>query len=188
MIAVIFSALILFIILILLPVKLYISYTNGEISLKIKMLFEIKLPSKKRASSSVAEETEKKVTEKAVKLTERINYLKKAFPIAIRLSRKLITCELFEVNIITGTSDAALTAISCGALWAVIYNLIGVFGLVVNLKKHSCNISPNYTECTFKASGKCIISTRIAYIIFIAAVLNPARVRRNKNERTASNQ
>lgn len=186
LIAVILLAAILIILAILfLPLKVYLSYKNGNLAVSVGILFLKKKLSKKSKimQNKAMEEDEKVVTDKAVNLTQKMNSFIDVFPKAARLTKKLVTIKPLEIKIATGTGDAALTAISCGALWAVIYNFIGVLACIVNVEDLSCDVSPDYTQSSFTAEGKCIIVSRIAYIIFIAAiVLLKLKSRKGKEE------
>ena len=186
LIAVILLAAILIILAILfLPLKVYVSYEKGKLSVSAGMLFfRIKLlKNNKSTQKKVTVDSEEAVTKKTVGLTEKLNSFLEIFPKAARLTKRLITIKPLEIKIITGTTDAALTAISCGALWAVIYNFVGVLACIVNVEDLSLDVSPDYAQSLFQAEGKCIIKSRIAYIIFIAAtVLLKLKSRKGKEE------
>jgi len=173
LISIFFLTAVFLIFILFIPVKLSFSYVNGKMDLNADILFFKFRPFKKKIKQKPGnlKEGEKEVTEDVVGFTERLNSFMDVFPFICRLTKKFITAELVEIKIVTGTGDAALTAISCGALWAIIYNMLGVFACVVTLNKTACDISPDYTQNIFTAEGKCIFSTRIAYIIFITVLL-----------------
>lgn len=89
----------------------------------------------------------------------------------ISILGRYVQVKSIELNIKVGTSDAATTAIGVGALWAAVYSLIGVVASIVTVDKHNVNIVPDYVNAVFSLNGKCIIRSRVVYIIIIAITI-----------------
>ena len=86
------------------------------------------------------------------------------------------------MEILFGTGEAASTAIGIGLLWGAVYGVLGNLGRIIFVNKHDVKINPDYQKATFKIEGKCIIRSRIVYIIIIAiTILIKIKFRRNKN-------
>lgn len=89
----------------------------------------------------------------------------------INLLGKYVQVKSIVLNITVGTSDAATTAIGVGALWAAVYSLIGIVASIVTVDKHNVNIVPDYVNAVFSLNGKCIIRSRVVYIIIIVLTI-----------------
>ena len=169
-IAIISVILILLILLLIAPVKVLIQYENEKLKLNV-FLYGIKVFSLKKEEASPPKEPEEKVekfekdTKKlSLKFSDTLNLCKTA----VRLLRKYVSVKCVELRINVGTGDAASTAISTGILWAAVYNLLGIVGRIMYIDKHTVEISPVYVGQVFDATGKCIIKSRVVYIIIIA--------------------
>ena len=97
-------------------------------------------------------------------------------------TKKYLNVDEFEVEINVGTGDAATTAISVGALWAVVYNFIGTLGMFVYIDNPKVAIVPSYNEMQFKTNARCIIYCRIVHIIFIMLFLINSKTNRRKKK------
>ena len=176
---------VIFVILIciaLLPVRVYVRY-NGKLSFSVSV-FGIKLGSfgkKKKTAKKTSEKKEsapekgKRFTEEAASLSERITkFITKftdKFSAAARLTKKYLKVDKFTVQITVGTGSAPSTAVSVGALWAAVYNIIGLLSAALYVGEPKIEIMPDYNNAVFKPYAKCIISTRIVYIILIGIVI-----------------
>lgn len=175
------ALIVIFIILIciaLLPVRVYVRY-NGKLSFSVSV-FGIKLGSFGKKKKSVkktsekkdsAPEKEKHFTEEAASLSERIRKFTDKFSAAARLTKKYLKVDKFTVQITVGTGSAPSTAVSVGALWAAVYNIIGLLSAALYVGEPKIEITPDYNNAVFKPYAKCIISTRIVYIILIGIVI-----------------
>jgi len=63
--------------------------------------------------------------------------------------------------------DAASTAIICGSLWAVIYNLLFIIDTFMHIEDMDVDVKPNFNESEFKWDFEGIIKSRVVHIIFI---------------------
>ena len=159
------------------PLKVTALYQDEELSLKVS-LCGIKVYSTKmkddgeddeeddepEEKSSKAEKFEDDTNELSLKLSGIFDVCKTA----VRLLKKYVSVKDVNLKIIVGMGDAATTAITTGALWAAVYNLLGIIGRVVFIDHHNVEITPEYQGEVFKVEGGCIIKSRIAYIIIIA--------------------
>lgn len=172
---------VIFIILIciaLLPVRIYVRY-NGRLSFSVSVC-GIKLGSfgrKKKTAKKDSEnkesapEKEKRFTEETASLSERITRFSDKFSAAAQLAKKYLKVDKFTVQITVGTGGAPSTAVSVGALWAAVYNIIGLLGAALYVGEPKIEITPDYNNAVFKPYAKCIISTRIVYIILIGIAI-----------------
>lgn len=60
------------------------------------------------------------------------------------------------INISFGLYDAALTGMATGAVWALLYEILGLVSTVAQIQKHSFNVDPVFDKALFKADGMCI--------------------------------
>ena len=64
-----------------------------------------------------------------------------------------------------GTGDAAETAVTVGAIWAIKTSVIFLINKNHNLPEVSINVVPNYNINTFETTIDCIFSIKLGYII-----------------------
>lgn len=128
------------------------------------------------------EEKVKTFQKSSKKLSERIREFSELRRSTLRLIKKYVKLENVSVDILFGTGEAASTAIGIGILWGAVYSVLGNIGRIIFVNKHDVKINPDYQKATFKTQGKCIIRSRIVYIIIIAiTILIKIKFRRNKN-------
>lgn len=154
------------------PITAELGFKGRELSVRV-LVMGIPILKAKPKKKEIAEETtpEKKAEdfEKRTKsLAESLRRFSGLCKTSVRLLRKYTRIKDISISINVGTGDAAVTAVSTGALWAAVYTLLGIAGSVIYIDKHNVNIVPDYTQPLFNAEGKCIIKSRIAYIIIIA--------------------
>ena len=130
------------------------TYTNRETS--------------SNAPPEVQAETLEKKSDSALSKIRKITKISRT---AARLMKTRVSVEEAEINIRIGTGDAAVTAVSTGALWAAAYNFLGVVGRLMYIKKHEVQIVPDYANSVFSPDVKCIIKSRVVYIIIIAITI-----------------
>lgn len=167
------------------PVETEASFKGKDAFVRIKLwgipVLKLNPRKKKKAESEKKspEEKAKSFEKKTKSLGERLSSFAKMCTLAVKLLRKYARIKNISVSIRVGTGDAAITAVSAGALWAAVYALLGIVGSIIYIDKHSVDIAPDYGEAHFSAEGKCIIKSRIAYIIIIAITI---LVRKGKEE------
>lgn len=161
----------------LLPVRVYFRY-NGKLSfavsvcgIKIKPFKRKKKAAQESEKKESAPEKEKRFTEETATLSQRITGFTDKFNAAARLTKRFLRVESFAVQITVGTGGAPSTAVSVGVLWAAVYNVIGLLSGALYLSDPKVEITPDYNNAVFKPYAKCIISTRIVYIILIGIVI-----------------
>ena len=158
-------------IILLLPVKTRIVFDEGKLKAYINVLcFKIKLKKKGKASrkkSSSSKNEEVLFTDKIINMNQKLMAYYDIYVKTSKLTKKYFNVKKFVVNITVGTGDAALTAVSAGSLWGIVYNFIGALGNFLYIDNPDVTITPDYNETEFKSDAECIISTRIVYIIFI---------------------
>lgn len=165
-------AVIALLVVLMLPVRLFVSFSGREVNFFIKVAGITVFKNKKHKKAQAEphrNESEKKSFEKHTEtLTGRIRAYAAACKTAVRLTRKYVRVENARVFVSVGTGDAALTAVAVGAMWALLSGAMSAVGSVSVLDKPKIDVSPEYQNAFFKAEGGCIISSRIVYIIIIA--------------------
>lgn len=172
----VFLLVLLLLIFLMLPLKVYIEYADGKLVFKIKIAgITLKKKGKRKQEQAPKKETpqeKKKAFDKdTLSLHNKASQISELCKTTCRLGRKYIKNEKLSVNISMGTGDAATTAVGIGALWAVVYGLIAIISKIVIIDNHKVDITPDYSEASFKANAECILSSRIVYIIIIAITI-----------------
>ena len=164
---------VLIVLLLLAPIKIKLFYEEGIFTLKVLVWgvtvysYKNKEPAAQKSPKSQASALEKKADSVLSKI-RKITAISKT---ASRLLKKYVFIEVADIKIRIGTGDAAVTAVSTGALWATVYNFLGVVGRLLPIEKHNVEIIPDYRDSVFLPEAKCIIKSRAVYIIIIAITI-----------------
>ena len=163
-----FVAIILLIILLflLLPAGIRISYgksKNADIELKF-LWGLVKIPLKPKAKKDKAEKTKHSDTpeEKDKSFFEGLNNIARIIKIINKTyskSREYVYKRMkadVTVNITFGLYDAALTGIATGAIWTLLYEILGLISTSAQIQKHSFNVDPVFDKALFEADGLCV--------------------------------
>ena len=163
-----FVAIILLIILLflLLPAGIRISYgksKNADIELKF-LWGLVKIPLKPKAKKDKAEKTKQSDTpeEKDKSFFEGLNNISRIIKIINKTyskSREYVYKRMkadVTVNITFGLYDAALTGIATGAIWTLLYEILGLISTSAQIQKHSFNVDPVFDKALFEADGLCV--------------------------------
>ena len=157
------------------PLRLILSFENSDFRAKVVLagipVYTYKGKKDKKSIDEAVEDRVKLLEKDTLSLGEKIKGLVGASRLAARLLGKYTSIKNFSLKLLIGTGDAATTAVSVGLSWAAIYNLLGIVGRIVYIDNHSVEISPDYSGQVFSAEGKCIIKSRIVYIIIIAITI-----------------
>ena len=82
--------------------------------------------------------------------------------------RKRFVIKKLAVHIEYSMADAALTGITSGALWSLMYQTFGLLSTVASAEKPDFEVKPVYEErFLFNTEAECILRLRIANIIGI---------------------
>ena len=79
---------------------------------------------------------------------------------------KSIYAKNIAINVDFGMGDAASTGILTGALWAGIYNVISFVAGIIRICKPEVQVNPDFNSEHLSLSAECIISTRLANLMF----------------------
>lgn len=101
-----------------------------------------------------------------------------------RFVRKRLCLEEFNLNLTFGTSEASSTAVSTGALWGIVYNLLGLVDKVVRVKNPKVDITPEFNTLTLRVSTQGIVTSCIAHIIAVTVVFVFKYLKYKKSRRT----
>ena len=85
--------------------------------------------------------------------------------------KKSIYAKKINLHIDFGFGDAMTTGILTGALWTGIYNVISFIASVITIAEPNINIVPNYNQNKYSVKLECIITSRLANLIAVAASL-----------------
>ena len=172
-IAIISGILLILILILFLSVRLELSYKEGKFRLDV-FVCNIRAYSLKKKEKSVPESNEEKTAEfekKTKKLSSKLKHFRDICSFAVKLLKKYVSITSLKMKVKIGTGDAAVTAISVGALWATIYSALGIVGQIMYIDKHNVEITPDYANTLFEYDGECIIKSRVVYIIIIAMLI-----------------
>jgi len=165
------AVLALFAVFLLLPVSLKITYEDGfKVKFNIGFIKFSLTKKKKKANKAENGEKGKSEPEKGLKKAEgEIDKLGLLYDLLgdfrDTLRKKTTLSVKLRINI--GTMDAASTAIICGSLWAVIYNLLFIIDTFMHIEDMDVDVKPNFNESEFKWDFEGIIKSRVVHIIFI---------------------
>ncbi len=191
MYAIVAAVLVILISVLFLPFKLEAYYKKKKIMLVAfvagipiyKSGHDVKSKKKKNTSEENTSQRVKDVEKDVLTLGERIEHYAEIYNKTVKLLRKYVGIDKVYLKIDVGTGDAATTAVGTGLLWGAAYRLISIIGSIMYINKHHVEINPVYTNTAFSIDGKCIIKSRIAYIIFIAiTILMKIKSRKGKEE------
>ena len=167
--------LLLIILILLAPVKAELALIGRETFLQVYVfgipVFKIKPKKGVKKEPASPEKAARSFDEKVTSFTESVRKFVDLFKTAARLSKRHIKMEKFSIHIDVGTSDAAFTAVSTGALWASAYALLSIAGTLFPIEKHDIKVVPQYNQTVFNSEVRCIFKSRIAYIIIIAVTI-----------------
>lgn len=125
--------------------------------LKIPLKPKEKTDNEKNKQDTTEEQKDKKFFDGINNIFRIINIIRKTYSGSREYVSKRINADL-TVNINFGLYDAALTGIATGAVWALLYELLGLISTVTLIKKHTFNVEPVFDKALFKADGVCIFS------------------------------
>ena len=187
---ILFAVLILFMGILFLPLRVSIKY-NNKLSYSLSLGgIPVPMPEgnkkkhrkqkEKESEADKKEDSHEDFSDKLEKSAGRISKYIDILKAALHLTKKYIHMDKLTVQISSGTGEAASTAVSIGILWGSVYSVIGLIGQIITMEAPVININPDYEKASFKAYAKCIISTRIVYIIFIGIIILFKSVRKDK--------
>lgn len=180
--AVLAIILLLILLFFLLPGKLSISFGSADKAADLKLyilggLIKIPLKAGSKDKKKVKPDDSKNAEspEKADKsffdginnIFRIIRIIRKTYSQSREYVSKRISADL-TVNISFGLYDAALTGIATGAVWTLLYELLGLISTVALIEKHKFNVDPVFEDrAMLKADGICIFRFRPVNIIGI---------------------
>ena len=149
-------------------------FFGGLLKIPIDLKEKEKSQSKDKSKKKHLKSSEESDNEKADKnffdginnIFRIVNIIKKTYTRSRAYVRKRINADV-TVNISFGLHDAALTGIATGAVWTLLYELLGLISTVALIGKHSFNVDPVFYKALFKADGLCIFRFRPVNIIGI---------------------
>lgn len=176
-------------ILLFFTIRIAFWYNGKESSLTLQYLFikvdllkwEKKRKAKSHKSKDIESEKEKesKDIEPQIKTKDILDYLDKIFSAVKKeflLFKKHVVFDKIYFSVAFSTGDAAKTAITYGAVCALVYNFFSCFYYNFKIKDKNITIAPFYTEPCFKTSCQCNISIRLIWVFGMAFIVAWAAV------------
>ncbi len=166
-------------VLVTVPVKVIADYADGSYSLKVRV-FGINIdPSvfagkskhnkKSKPEASPEQDTQDEALfdkiNNAIKLVRRI---KNVYNDSRHFVSKRFYVDNIYANISFGTWDAALTGIATGALWTLLYDLLGLLTTVATVNHHKFTVDTIYDRSFFDIKAGAVLKFRIIGIAGIA--------------------
>lgn len=88
-----------------------------------------------------------------------------------RKIRRTVHIDYLRLDVKFGLGEAARTGIATGGVWAGIYSVIAFVASIATLTEPKVNVVPAYNEQLCEAEAECIISARLAKLIYTLASL-----------------
>ena len=139
-----------------------------------KLGFDIKFKeTKKEKEKKEAEKAEGKdnFIDKAKRAKNNINILKNTFSASKGHIKKSITVKYINLDMDFGLGDAALTGISTGVLWGVIYSAFALVCKLFTVKEHKFSIDPIFNKNIMKINLDGVVYTRLIDILTAAVII-----------------
>lgn len=168
-------------VLVTVPIKVIADYADGSYQINIKV-FGISMDveklgkrfSKKHKKPVEAEKPQSEDEQDAA-LIDKINgacklvrRIRNVYNDSRHFVSKHFYADNIYVNISFGTWDAALTGIATGAVWALLYDILGLITTVATVNNHKFDVDSVYDRCFFDIKAGAVFKFRIAGIAGIA--------------------
>ena len=109
--------------------------------------------------------------DKAKRVKNNINILKNTFSASKGHIKKSITVKYVNFSMDFGLGDAALTGISTGVLWGVIYSAFALVCKLFTVKEHKFSIDPIFNKNIMKINLGGVDYTRLVEILAAAIII-----------------
>ena len=163
------------------PIRVIADYADGSCRLKIK-IFGITVDAerlgrhftKKRKKNTKApspqteEEQDATLIDKINNACRLVRRIKNVYNDSRHFVSKRFYVDDIYANISFGTWDAALTGIATGAVWAMLYDVLGLLTTVATVNSHKFDVDSVYDRCFFDIRAGAVLKFRIAGIAGIA--------------------
>jgi len=180
--------LVIFSVILLAPVRLYITYSKEEnktvAAVDVKYMFVKFRVYPDGSSKKTKEKPEKKeisFDEKKIKLEQYIRIFEGIKHDVVKIidyaTKKAMIIEKIGVNVEFGFEDAMHTGIFTGILNGFVYSVLGTVHHHATLKDMEVNIQPIFGNPCFKTHLNCILRLKNVHIIVVA--INVLKLLRN---------
>ncbi len=179
------------------PVRVDVGYQSNDYSLKLKVLgrcFNLKKllsggNAKKTKTHTQAEqpdEADKKLIQKINDIYLKVSYFKNVYNASSKTINKSFITENIGADISFGTSDAALTGMLTGAVWALCYEALGLLSILSTVKSHKFNVDSVYDRCIFEARAEAVFKITVfgALKIAISVLYNVKKYKKHNKLRS----
>lgn len=109
--------------------------------------------------------------DRAKRVKNNINILKNTFSASKGHIKKSITVKYVNFSMDFGLGDAALTGISTGVLWGVIYSAFALVCKLFTVKEHKFSIDPIFNKNIMKINLGVVVYTRLVDILAAAIII-----------------
>ncbi|MBB6452119.1 hypothetical protein HNQ94_000540 [Salirhabdus euzebyi] len=118
-----------------------------------------------------------KIVKRLKDFEKLIRTILKSLPVIVKFTKK-IRVHSFQWKTYIGSTDASLTGIAIGSLWAIKGSMVGAIGQFTKLLNYpNLSITPVFQRNIFETNIQCMISFRIGQAIY--AIL---KIVRQKNQ------
>ena len=170
-------------VLITVPVRVIADYANGDYNLKVRIfginidpsVFAGKSKDDKKTKRQKAQPEHEPQDEalfakinNSIKLVRRI---RNVYNDSRHFVSKRFYADNIYVNISFGTWDAALTGIATGALWTLLYEVLGLLTTISTVNHHKFTVDTVYDRSFFDIKAGAVLKFRIIGVAGIAICL-----------------
>lgn len=166
------------------PIKITADYADGTYRLKIKILgisadmeklgksfSKKKKKSTEEAQPVTADEQDAALMDKINNVYKLVCRIRNVYNDSRHFVSKRFYADNIYVNISFGTWDAALTGIATGAMWAMLYEILGFITTVATVNNHKFDVDSVYDRCFFDIKAGAVFKFRIVSVVGIALLI-----------------
>ncbi len=168
------TALLLF--LLFVPIRFNAAYQNKSytlevrvagIKLDLKRFINKETKKKQQPKPEQSDTEEQKLIKKMTDIYNKVVYIKNVYSASSKAISKGFITQNIEVSICFGTSDAAVTGMLTGAIWALLYELLGLLTILSTVKEHKFNVDSVYDRFVFEPLAQVTFKIRLISAIRI---------------------
>ena len=170
-------------------IRIHFIYHDNETSITVQYLFVkidiLKWAGKRKKKQELKEKIQPKPprepekAEPQTKIRDIFEHFEKIFAYVKRefsIFRKRVVFDRLSFCVAFSTGDAAKTAISYGAVCALVYNFFSFFTYNFKIKDQNITVVPYYTDPYFQADCQCSLSIRLIWVVGMAFIVAWAAV------------
>ncbi len=163
--------------LLFVPIRLNAAYQNKDYTLEVcvagikinlkKFINKGRGTKNKEEKSEQQEHGEQKLLHKINDIYNKVVYIKNVYNASSKTISKRFITQNIEASICFGTSDAAVTGMLTGAIWALMYELLGLLTILSAVDNHSFNVDSVYDRFALEITAKVTFKIKLVSVIRI---------------------